>query len=762
MGRTEQNKLLQQKKNSENPSTTLYTPLTMFTSLSLSLFFLVCVSGRPSSPGYVVSTTTTRAAISQQMIDQNYDHSSPYISLFHVTSHVQFRYAHTLVTSYVKNPTNTSQEISFAAVIPNDAFISNFTMILQGEEHVAEVKEKEEARREYTEAVSRGSGAGLVSQDVRDANRFTVKANVEAGDKVEFRLTYDELLERKQGQYHLAINVNPGQIVDDLKIEVFINESLPISTISVPELKQSNEVDFEPDQESQVAVVERDIDGDESRASVVFEPSREYQEEAGEQGLAGQLLVNYDVDRKGQVNEVQVIDGYFVHYFTPENLPVLPKHVIFVLDVSGSMDGEKISQLKDAMFTILDDMTEKDYFNIITFSSGTEHWSPATSEYSEEVHAIQATKENRDAAIEFVRGLDASGGTNINAALLEGLRSASLVTRNEDLPRDLLSTIVFLSDGEATEGETRGTTIRDNVKTANVEMEVPVYSLGFGRNADFNLIKGISNDADGFSKHIYEDSDAALQLENFFLEIANPILSDLKFQYIGGQVDNDSLTDLSYHCLFKGGEFVVSGKLNGNTLTDDDDGVLQVMVEAGGQGGETYQSSSSFCLTGINPQENIIDYEDALSLLPFPCIAIPDRPRSKAQNFLQNLHAFLNIKQLLKKQDEVTENEDEESPKEKALRLSLSNNFVTELTSLVVVRPDEDPKIASIDNAEVQNSYQPTYAYGGVVALSYAPTGLRSSGGSTSYNYGGGLGYSSYNFAYDASYASYDYDLSVF
>merc|ERR1712038_1695733 len=142
--RTEQAPTTEQ--NSENLSS---TPLTMLTSLSLALSFLMSVSGRPSSssPRFVVSTTTTKTAADNEMIDQNYaDHSSPYISLFHVTSHVQFRYAHTLVTSYVKNPTNTSQEISFAAVIPNDAFISNFTMILQGEEHVAEVKEKEEAR----------------------------------------------------------------------------------------------------------------------------------------------------------------------------------------------------------------------------------------------------------------------------------------------------------------------------------------------------------------------------------------------------------------------------------------------------------------------------------------------------------------------------------------------------------------------------------------------------------------------------------------
>jgi hypothetical protein len=100
--------------------------------------------------------------------------------------------------------------------------------------------------------------------------------------------------------------------------------------------------------------------------------------DAGEQGLSGQFLVQYDVDRSGRDNEVQVIDGYFVHYFTPENLPTLPKHVIFVLDVSGSMSGEKINQLKDAMFTILDDMTDKDFFNIITFSTGVSQWDSKT------------------------------------------------------------------------------------------------------------------------------------------------------------------------------------------------------------------------------------------------------------------------------------------------------------------------------------------------------------------------------------------------
>lgn len=41
----------------------------------------------------------------------------------------------------------------------------------------------------------------------------------------------------------------------------------------------------------------------------------------------------------------QVYDGYFVHYFAPRGLPVVPKDVIFVIDVSGSMIGTKIKQV---------------------------------------------------------------------------------------------------------------------------------------------------------------------------------------------------------------------------------------------------------------------------------------------------------------------------------------------------------------------------------------------------------------------------------
>ena len=66
---------------------------------------------------------------------------------------------------------------------------------------------------------------------------------------------------------------------------------------------------------------------------------------------------------------------------------------------------------------------------------------------------------------------------------------------------------------------------------SNAELSTPIFSIVFGKDADFDLIKEISEQADSFSKWIYEGSDAALQLEDFFAEIESPLISYLKFFY---------------------------------------------------------------------------------------------------------------------------------------------------------------------------------------------------------------------------------------
>jgi hypothetical protein len=63
------------------------------------------------------------------------------------------------------------------------------------------------------------------------------------------------------------------------------------------------------------------------------------------------------------------MDGYFVHFFAPEDVPPQPKHIIFVLDTSGSMWGSKLQQLQRAMYAILDSLRSDDYFSIIQFGT---------------------------------------------------------------------------------------------------------------------------------------------------------------------------------------------------------------------------------------------------------------------------------------------------------------------------------------------------------------------------------------------------------
>merc|ERR1719244_1287379 len=296
--------------------------------------------------------------------------------------------------------------------------------------------------------------------------------------------------------------------------------------------------------------------------------------------------------------------------------------------------------------------------------------------------------------------------------------------------------IVFLTDGEPTVGESNSKNIRKNVKDRNTN-KIPIFGLAFGRDSDFSLMKEISLDADSFAKRIYEGSDAAIQLEDFFSQISSPLISELKFEYLGEVVDNSSLSKASLNCFFKGGEYVVVGKLN----SKEEDGMLSIVL-MGEQFDGKYRKEMDICL---GPRALPVNNQDSLPLPalsnPSSCIPQPQYPeRSAEQNFMQKLHAFVNIKQLLKRDDaELSEGE---TPRSKALQLALANNFVTELTSLVVVA-QQDVTIASLwdkDSSSLTHFSKvfsnPTQSLSNSLSIqphsflyTSGPGGLRSNGG---------------------------------
>merc|ERR1719244_1130520 len=293
-----------------------------------------------------------------------------------------------------------------------------------------------------------------------------------------------------------------------------------------------------------------------------------------------------------------------------------------------------MTQLQNAMFTIIDDgLQTDDFFDIITFNSRSKFWG-------HQKNPMKANRDNLDLAKEFVLGLYASGGTNINDALNDALVKANSPDKTEQYAQTM---ILFMTDGQATTGITDTQTIITNIKVNTIERNIPIFSLAFGNDADFDLAVQVSKATGGRAQKIYEGVDAAVQLESFYDEISNPVLTDVKFKYVGDAVNQDSLTSSNAALYFNGSELIVAGKVEEN-------------------------SGESDFLIQIEALENSMPYKANLTIpLNKQSQSMP-KP-SQAQSFMKSLFAFLSIKQLL--------NEDNNQSYELAKAIALKNNFVT-------------------------------------------------------------------------------------
>ncbi|XP_050055033.1 inter-alpha-trypsin inhibitor heavy chain H3-like isoform X3 [Aphis gossypii] len=615
---------------------------------------------------------------------------------FVVHSKVKYRYAQTVVSSRVANKGNTSHEVQFYVTLPESAFVSKFLMEINEKVYEAYVKEKKEAKEEYIAAVNSGQTAAHVEQNARDSNKFTVSVNVEAESKVTFNLTYEQLLNRKLGIYENVINLQPGQVVKNLQVIVDIEESSNITTLEVPDIKTANEIETTVSK-NKLAKISRESG---NKATITWSPTVKEQLTFTENGVKGQFIVQYDVDHNSTPNQVLIDDGYFVHFFAPTDLKPLRTHVIFVLDVSGSMVGQKLPQVKEAMGQILSEIHSEDFFTLILFSDFAQVWTiNATQETSnrwdetgnnwktnnnfsletlgENRFVFPATEQNIQYAKKFIQDLTSESSTNMEDALTKAHSIAKLgETRFKDGANTPKPIIVFLTDGEPTTGITEPQELIKYVSNTNEE-KYPIFSLGFGEGADIDFLKKLSLNNTGFARVIYEASDASLQLRNFYKEISSPVLSNVTFQYIDAQVDNITVTKKSFNLLFKETELVVSGKLK--------DGTSPV-----------FNGTLNAVSTEGNFNRSVV-----VSCFDIPIIPPTSLPTQRRIGHLEKLWAYLNIQQLLDKY-ELNKNENS-TAKAKALELALEYSFVTPLTSLVVVKPNDTTTSVALEKIKPLN-----------------------------------------------------------
>ncbi|XP_047202366.1 inter-alpha-trypsin inhibitor heavy chain H3-like isoform X1 [Girardinichthys multiradiatus] len=554
---------------------------------------------------------------------------------------VTSRFAHTVLTSVALNRANSSKEIFFEVELPKSAFITNFSMEIEGKVYVGEVKEKEKAKKQYEKAVSSGQTAGLVKASGRKMEMFSVSVSIAAESNVTFILTYEELLQRKLGQYEIQIRVKPKSLVQQFRILANIYEPQGLSYVDAQATFLSNEL---------LPLVEKTVT--DKKAQISFSPTVEQQRKcAGCDGtlIDGDFIIKYDVDRQGSLGDIQIVNGYFVHFFAPPDLPRVPKNVVFVIDRSGSMSGRKMAQTREALLAILEDLNEGDHFALIEFDSSVSSWKESLT---------KATKESVAEAKIYVRNIVDRGATDINSAMLEGINMLIKDRQENRLPERSIDMIILLTDGMPNSGESHIPNIQENMHSA-IGGNMSLFCLGFGNDVDYSFLDVMSKQNKGLARRIYEASDAALQLQGFYDEVSSPLLLEVDLQYPDNAVDY--VTTSHFPQLFNGSEIVVAGRLT-------DDNLDNFLVEVIGQG-----LDEKFNVQG---QATIVDWN----------VMYPDETYIFG-DFTERLWAYLTIQQLLEK-SKTGASDEKANATAKALEMSLQYSFVTPLTSMVVTKPE--------------------------------------------------------------------------
>jgi Ca-activated chloride channel family protein len=457
----------------------------------------------------------------------------PYLTIkYHrVTITIEDQVATTHVDQVFVNEARHEVEGTYIFPLPEEAAISEFAMWVDGVKMEGQVLERDEARRIYEDIVRRRQDPALLEYVGRDAFQASVYPIPPGGER-RIELEYSQVLGMDNGLVEYVYPLNTEKFsarpLEEVSVNVTIRSAEPLKAIYSP----SHDVDIvrQGDHEALVGYEEYDIKPD--RDFVLY-----YTVSPEDVGV-NLLSYNPEGRRFGSPMRSQ---GFFLLLAAPkvevDTQRVIAKDVILVLDVSGSMRGEKIVQARDALNFVLDNLNEEDRFNIIAFSTGTRPYARGL-----------VPADERGEARDFVDRLEASGSTDINRALLEAMAMA-----DADRP----TTLIFLTDGLPTVGEVDVERIIDNVGDVTPE-NVRIFPFGVGYDVNTILLDTIAQDHRGASGYVRPEEEIDEKVSAFYAKVSTPLLADLEIDF--GGVEVVDVYPYPLPDLFAGTQLVVVGR----------------------------------------------------------------------------------------------------------------------------------------------------------------------------------------------------------
>lgn len=221
----------------------------------------------------------------------------------------------------------------------------------------------------------------------------------------------------------------------------------------------------------------------------------------------------------------------------------VPRDLTFVIDVSGSMSGQKIEQARAAGKQILGTLSPMDRFRLIDFSSDVRTFRDGFS---------TATRDNLRAAERYLDQLDAEGSTNISGALDEALSSPIQSGR--------LPIVLFLTDGQPTVGERDASVIASNV--ARHRDSRRLFTFGVGADLNVSLIEQLALEGRGTASFVRPEESVERAVGIVTSRLTSPLVTDVR-------IHSDGVRLLKMHPsgpvdIFAGEDLVVLARYNGN------------------------------------------------------------------------------------------------------------------------------------------------------------------------------------------------------
>ncbi|MGE5457213.1 MAG: VIT domain-containing protein [Methanococcaceae archaeon] len=465
-------------------------------ALTFSLFF--CLLALLSSNSYAIGALFSRPRFSTS------EYKKMWIKKIDTKVDIQEQIAVTHVDQTFNNELGSSVETIFIFPLPPNATVSELVYWVGGVRFVAEVRERQDAVNAYNQKLRQWLDPALLEYLGNNLFRLSI-VPIAAYADVRTEITYVEPLEYDFGTVKYKFRLNTLELsskpLNTVAVNLTASSKCPYKKFISPSHANSTGAKLTKLAENAYSF----FYGDEN-----FYPDKDLTIEF--ETMRDNIEV-HALSCKPSVADSIGTDSYYALWITPPDSltsgSLIAKDIVFTADVSSSMDGERIAQIKEALNNFLILLNPEDKFNIITFGTFVKTFKP---------DLVAASANNIKDAKDFVFQLYALGMTNIDQALTTSLQQSY----NDSTSNNL----VFLTDGYPTLGDTLSTSILSHVH-ANNKKNVRIFSFGVGEDLSKSLLTNLADENHGFSRFITSDDSIALVINDHFKRISKPVLTDI-------------------------------------------------------------------------------------------------------------------------------------------------------------------------------------------------------------------------------------------